>query len=309
MDDRDRFRGCLLGLACGDAVGATVESSPSGSFPLVTDMVGQGPYGLKPGEWTDDTSMALCLAASLVESEKFDPRDQMRRYCRWRDHGYLSSNGTCFDIGGTVASALRRFNQTGEPFSGATDPRTAGNGSIMRLAPVPMAYARYPAKAIRMAAESSRTTHGAATAVDACRYLAAVIVGALSGVSKEELLANHYAPVAGYWKEHPLVAEIDEIALASFKYKDPPSIVGSGYVVRSLEAALWAFHKGSSFRESCLLAVNLGDDADTTAAVCGQIAGAYYGMTAIPSEWLERLAMRNEIAAMADQLHTWVERV
>ena len=136
MDSRDAFRGCLLGLAVGDAVGTTVEFRPRGTFEPLTDMVGGGPFGLRAGEWTDDTSMALCLATSLVERNGFDARDQMERYCRWADQGYLSSTGTCFDIGGTVASALQRFQYTGEPYSGSTNPYSAGNGCIMRLAPI-----------------------------------------------------------------------------------------------------------------------------------------------------------------------------
>ena len=138
MDLLDRFRGALLGLAAADAVGTTLEFRPPGSFAPIADMVGGGPFNLLPGQWTDDTSMALCLAASLVERDGFDAADQMARYVRWRDEGYMSSNGRCFDIGGTVSAALHRFEQTGEPFAGSTDPRSAGNGSIMRLAPVPL---------------------------------------------------------------------------------------------------------------------------------------------------------------------------
>ena len=140
MNTQSRFHGALLGLACADAVGTTVEFSPRGSFPPVTDMVGGGPFDLKAGQWTDDTSMALCLATSLVEKAGFDAADQMRRYVDWMQNGYLSSTGHCFDIGNTTAVALERFLQSGDPFSGSNDPRAAGNGSIMRLAPVPMFY-------------------------------------------------------------------------------------------------------------------------------------------------------------------------
>ena len=169
LNTLDHYRGCLLGLACGDAVGTTVEFSARGSFAPVVDMVGGGPFRLRAGEWTDDTSMALCLAASLVERGGFDPADQMARYVRWQEEGYLSANGICFDIGNTVAGALQRFRQTGEPFSGSTHPRSAGNGSIMRLAPIPMFYAPDLDSVARFAGESSRTTHGAGEAADACR--------------------------------------------------------------------------------------------------------------------------------------------
>ena len=301
---QDRYRGCLAGLAVGDAVGTTVEFCAPGTFEPVEDMVGGGPFKLRAGEWTDDTSMALCLAESLVECDGFDARDQMERYLRWRDEGHLSSTGACFDIGNTVSDALSRFRQTGEPLAGSTDPKAAGNGSLMRLAPVPLFYAANPALAIRMSAESSRTTHGARTCVDACRYFGALLVGALLGEGKEQLLAPHFLPSGASpgWDEELLCAEIDEIAAGSFRHKEPPEIAGEGYVVKALEAALWAFHKTETYEEGCLLAVNLGYDADTTAAIFGQIAGAHYGLEGIPLRWREGIARRTLIVDLADGL-------
>jgi len=115
---QERFRGALVGLACGDALGTTNEFKRPGSFAPITDMVGGGVFGLKQGQWTDDTSMALCLAESLIECGGFDARDQMERYIRWRDDGYLSSTGKCFDVGGTVDAALNRYRQSGDPYAG-----------------------------------------------------------------------------------------------------------------------------------------------------------------------------------------------
>ncbi|WP_296739901.1 ADP-ribosylglycohydrolase family protein, partial [Variovorax sp.] len=161
----DRFRGTLLGLACGDAVGTRVEFRPRGSFVPVTGMQGGGPFGLAPGEWTDDTSMALCLAASLVHCRGFDAVDQMNRYCNWRSVGYMSSNGRCFDIGITVSNALSRYLASGDPFAGDPDQRTAGNGALMRLAPVAMFGVADTPALLRLAADSTRTTHGAAEAI------------------------------------------------------------------------------------------------------------------------------------------------
>ncbi|HSM56832.1 MAG TPA: ADP-ribosylglycohydrolase family protein [Candidatus Sulfomarinibacteraceae bacterium] len=305
LDDerRARFRGCLLGLAAGDAVGTTLEFRSPGAFTPINDMVGGGPFNLAPGQWTDDTSMALCLAESLIIQGRFDAEDQMRRYVRWYREGYLSSNGVCFDIGNTVRGALQRFEKNGDPYAGSTDPYSAGNGSIMRLAPVVMFFAQDAARAVEMAAESSRTTHGAREAVDGCRYLAATLLGALAGLSKETILASSYSPAPNLWVHTPLTPAIAEIAEGSFKRRQPPQIKGSGYVVRSLEAALWAFYHSEDFRQGCLLAANLGDDADTTAAVYGQIAGAYYGEPGIPERWRKQLAMGDAISALADELY------
>lgn len=307
MLSRERFRGSLWGMAAGDAVGTTLEFTQPGHFTPITDMVGGGPFQLKPGEWTDDTAMAMCLAASLVETGGFDAADQMRRYVRWYREGYWSSNGVCFDIGNTVSQALRRFERSGDPYSGSTDPYSAGNGSLMRLAPVALRYARQPAEAIARAADSSRTTHGAVAAVDACRYMAGLIVGAVAGEEKQTLLADHYAPTPGIWQEQPLMPAIAEIAGGSFKERQPPQIQGSGYVVKSLEAALWAFYHSDNFGDGCLRAANLGQDADTTAAIYGQLAGAYYGSEGIPPGWREKVARREEIGALADGLFALAE--
>jgi ADP-ribosylglycohydrolase len=303
MELIERYRGSLLGLAVGDALGTSVEFESPGSFSPLTTIIGGGPFGLRPGEWTDDTSMALCLAESLVQSCGFDPIDQMQRYCRWKDEGYLSSNGTCFDIGGTVGAALRVFERSGEPYSGPTDPYAAGNGSLMRLAPVPLFYATDPKAAIEFAADSSRTTQGARQAVDACRYMSALIVGALIGRSKNELLNGVFEPIAGAWEVNPLEPTIHAIAAGSFKTSEPPRLSGTGgYVVPSLQIALWAFHNTDNYRDGALLAVNLGYDADTYGAIYGQLAGGFYGEEGIPVEWRNVIAMRDEIVSLAEQL-------
>ena len=295
-EEEDRFRGCLVGLAAGDAVGTTLEFRSRDDLEPIDDMLGGGPFDLDPGQWTDDTSMALCLATSLVEKGGFDPGDQMDRYCRWRESGYLSSNGRCFDIGMTVAAALNRYRETGDPFAGASDPLSAGNGSIMRLAPVVMFSVCDREAALRDAVESSRTTHAAAECLDACRILAELLLRALTGMSKGENLDA--VPL------ECCTAALQEVADLAFLAKGSDEIRGTGYVVESLEAAVWCFAKTDSFREAILMAANLGDDADTTAAICGQIAGAHYGLSGIPDSWQRRLAMRAEIVELADRLRS-----
>ena len=293
----------LLGLAVGDALGTTLEFTRPGAFDPIDDMVGGGPFGLKPGEWTDDTSMALCLAESLIATGGFDPVDQCERYLLWRDQGHLSSNGRCFDIGNTVSAALSRFRKTREPFCGSTDPHSAGNGSIMRLAPVAIRWWNDPEQAIHFAGESSRTTHGAATCVDACRYMAGILTALLGGADKETVLAPGFHPILGTWPEGSLAPEIAMVAAGSFKSKEPPAIKGTGYVVDALEAALWAFHRSDNFRDGALLAVNLGQDADTTGAIYGQFAGASHGIESIPETWRNKIAMGNTILGMAERLY------
>jgi ADP-ribosyl-[dinitrogen reductase] hydrolase len=293
----------MLGLAVGDALGTTLEFRPAGTFTPIDDMIGGGPFHLEPGEWTDDTSMALCLAASLVETGGFDPADQVERYLRWLREGYMSSTGARFDVGNTVRAAMAKYETSKNPYSGPTAPDTAGNGSLMRLAPVPLFFAADPGQAIERAADSSRTTHGAPEAVHACRYLAALLVGALSGVDKQTLLAANYTPIPGLWETAPLSAAVAEVVAGSFKKLAADQIEAGGYAVETLQAALWAFVSTEDFRSGALRAVNLGDDADTTGAVYGQLAGAYYGIEGIPTDWREKIAKRDVILGLADQLY------
>lgn len=291
-----RFRGCLLGLACGDAVGTTVEFEMRGTFKPVTDMVGGGPFNLEVGEWTDDTSMALCLAASLIECGQFDAKDQMEKYCLWMNTGYMSSNSRFFDIGNATLKALRKFQQTGIPFSGSTEKYSAGNGCLMRLAPIPMFFYPNKERVIEMSANSSKTTHAAHECIEASQLFGAMLFMALSGANKEDILFGHG------------LSQLDSdalkaIAQGNYRNKKIYEVKGSGYVVESLEAALWCFWHTHTFQAAILQAANLGDDADTTAAICGQIAGAYYGVSNIPSHWKKRLVMKDEILSMAEQLY------
>jgi ADP-ribosyl-[dinitrogen reductase] hydrolase len=290
----ERYRGSLLGLACGDAVGTAVEFCPRGSFVPLTDMIGGGPFGLAPGKWTDDTSMALCLAESLLNKNGLDAADQMGRYLNWWQWGYLSSTGDCFDIGMTVRQALQKFQATGDPVAGSTDPQTAGNGSLMRLAPVALFYYPNIEQVLDACANSSRTTHGASEAVQCCMLLGLLLARVLAGDSKT-LLQSYRSPIFNEPK-------VSGIAAGTYLGKSRKDISGSGYSVASLEAALWCFHHTDTFESAILEAANLGDDADTTAAIVGQIAGAYYGVNLIPKHWLDMLHMRSDIEAIAEAL-------
>lgn len=290
-DVLDRARGALLGLAVGDALGTTLEFSRRDSLPRQTEMTGGGPFGLKPGQWTDDTAMALALADSLLAHKGLDPRDLTDRFVDWWRNGRYSCTGTCFDIGATTARALARIEASGEPFSGSVDPEEAGNGSLMRVAPVALFALCNTALADRIAADQSRTTHGAVQAVEACIVFTRLLHRAILGVPEP------LQPLD--WTGDPAIATI---AAGGWRTKQRQVIRSSGYVVHTLEAALWATGQTRSFEEALVLAVNLGEDADTVGAVTGQIAGAFYGASAIPPRWLECLAWRDRITQTADAL-------
>ena len=294
MSCENRQRGTLLGLAVGDALGAAIEFKRPGTFAEVTGYRGGGPHRLKPGQWTDDTSMALALADSIA-SVGWDLDDQVRRYIDWYDHGKYSVNGRCFDIGITTAGALTRFKRQADArTSGDPSEHASGNGSIMRLAPVPIRYADLLSGQIdelaRLLVESSLPTHSSPQCLSACAYMGLILAGLIQGCPPEDVLAPSWLPLLRLREIHPLHPELDAVTQGSFREKHPPEIVGSGYVVKSLEAALWAFHDAKDFREAVPRAVNLGDDADTTGAVCGQLAGAYWGESGIPQEWRDGLA-------------------
>jgi ADP-ribosyl-[dinitrogen reductase] hydrolase len=338
---RDRAVGALLGLAVGDAIGTTLEFKPRDTYPWLTDIVGGGPFRLRAGEWTDDTAMALALADTLQAHEHFDDwahrdeliedamarfawgrenrlsRERIRRHVRkieagdyednrhrfelmlmqrfvsWMDRGEFSCNGRCFDIGMTVRSALTQFKRTGNPTAGSTDPHSAGNGSLMRLAPVAIRYWNDRRRLRDYAARQSRTTHGAQEAVDACVAYAEILADAIEGKPANEVLAS---------RETNFMNAIKGIMAGSWRSKGVAGIRASGYVVHSLEAALWSVGRSVSFEQAVLTAANLGEDADTTAAIAGQLAGALHGASGIPAQWREKLAWHDRIVAYAEAL-------
>ena len=244
-----KHNNCLIGLVVGDALGCTLEFKKPGTFEPITTIQGGGVHKLEAGQWTDDTSLALCLAQSLIDCKGFDAKDQMQKYCKWDEEGYMSSTGECFDIGNTTLKALNKFRATGEPYSGMTEDSSAGNGSIMRLAPIPMYYSNNPEDALKYATLSSKTTHANVMCIDACRYMSGIIVGLLNGDSKVAVLSSMYSPVKDYIDNEPLCDAVKEVASGSFKDKQPPDIKGTGFIIKSLEAALWAFYTTNNFKD------------------------------------------------------------
>ena len=288
---RDRALGALIGLAVGDAVGTTLEFKARDSDQPLTDMIGGGPFNMKAGEWTDDTSMALALADSLIADRNLDPADLMERFWAWRERGEYSCG--CNDIGITVSGSLSRWRRTGDAFAGSTDPNSAGNGSLMRLSPVALAHWNDRAMLADVAARQSRTTHGAPEAVSACVGYADILADAIAGMPRSGVMAPRQGEFAG---------KVADIMAGSWRGLRRNQIQSSGYVAHSLEAALWAVGRTADFRSAVLLAANLGGDADTTAAIAGQLAGALYGLRGIPKTWLEKLAWRDRILDMGERL-------
>ncbi|HMP63897.1 MAG TPA: ADP-ribosylglycohydrolase family protein, partial [Phenylobacterium sp.] len=264
----DRAIGALLGLAAGDAVGTTLEFRPRDSEPLLTDMVGGGPFGLRAGQWTDDTAMALALADSLLTNPELDEQDLMVRFWDWWTDGRYACTGTCFDIGATVSAALQRWRRTGNPVAGSNAPKTAGNGSLMRLAPVAIRFWNDRDRLTDVAARQSRATHAAPEAVEACVAYALMLADLIAGQPLEKVL-----PSPNFQAE----SGIGQILAGSWRGKRRGEVRASGYVAHSLEAALWSVGRSGDFRQSVLTAANLAEDADTTAAIAGQLAGAAYG--------------------------------
>jgi len=306
IDPLHRYKGAMIGLAIGDALGAPLEFLQRDTFSPVTWYCMGGEFDLAIGEYTDDSAMALCLAQSLIDSQGMDQKDQLRKYLLWYEKGYMSATGVRKDCGITIAKALSHFKREGCSECGDRKfHQGAGNGSLMRIAPVALFYAADVKLAMQMAEKSSYTTHGLRICADACRVYTGLIVGALQGVQKEELLSEsyfkHLCEVDAKYSYDPLIKRVMQ---GSYKTKSREDIRSSGYVVDTLEAALWAFHNSKGFNEGVLMAVNLGDDADTVGAVYGQLSGAYYGIDGIEKSLRENVCKSEIIESVAEELFT-----
>ncbi|CCU81153.1 ADP-ribosylglycohydrolase family protein [Halanaerobium saccharolyticum subsp. saccharolyticum DSM 6643] len=289
--------GVFFGLIIGDALGAAVEFKARDTFEKLTDMRAGGPHGLDAGYWTDDSSMALCLAESLTEKD-FNLEDQLQRYIKWYKEGYLSSTGNCFDIGNITANSLEHYEKNGE--LPPARERAAGNGSLMRLAPVPIYYRNDFKEAVKYSGKSSLTTHNNQMAIDSCRYLGALIQQFINSRFKVEAFKIKVI------KETALDINLNDEVLGAIngsfeKHRD--EIKSTGFVIHTLEASLWSFLNTDSFDEAVLLAANLGDDADTVAAVTGQLAGSYYGFNSIPEKWIDKLVHYPLLKDIAEKLY------
>ena len=285
----DKWMGSIIGLAIGDQLGSLTEGKTRGLFEKVR--------GMDPGTfWTDDTSQALCLADSLISTKKFDLTDQLERYSKWLFEGYLSSKDWGYGCGPTARLAINNFKINGTP-SPVKDQAT--NGALMRLCPIPLYYSYNLEEAINKSGESAKSTHDNPICVDACRLYGSMIVKAVQKREKEFILEYDQK----LWTDKSLEKSIHIVAQGSFKEKNLSEIKGTLNISESIEASLWAFNHSSSFAEGALMAVNMGDDADTTAAIFGQLAGAFYGYEAIPIDWRSKLLEKELIEFIANKLY------
>ncbi len=297
------LKGCLLGLAIGDAMGAPVEFKKCGSFQTVTTYRSGGKFRLNAGEWTDDTAMALCLAQSLIDSKGFDPIDQLDKYLAWMEEGYMSCTGKMIGLGNTCWRSLIRYKRDRKPYTDIKHEKFSGNGSLMRLAPICICYSDNLDQAVYYAGLSSKTTHGSPIAVDSCRYFTYIIVHLLNGVDKNMIFSDKFIwNLHKYFEKEPLHSELDSIIKGAFKTKREDEIQSSGYVIHSLEASLWSFYHTDTFEEAILKSVNLGDDADTVGAITGQLLGAYCGIDSLPDEWISGLSKHDEIIGIVENM-------
>ncbi|HUN27116.1 MAG TPA: ADP-ribosylglycohydrolase family protein [Steroidobacteraceae bacterium] len=295
-----RFRGALVGLAVGDALAAATEQRKPGTFEPVAQLLGGGPHQLPPGAWSDDTAMALALADSLTACGSFDPRDQVERYRRWQEEGYMSATGRCVGITASTVRALAAARWRRQLFPGSHEPGRLDPEPLARVAP-PVMFAFADARAaVRLATDAARLTCQAATVLEACGAFAAMLHAALAGRAKEEVLAPERA-LAELGRHGPR-SRLRAVLSGGYRRKQAAQLRAGPGIVEALEAALWAFDSTSDFRTGALAAANLGGRSDVITAAYGQLAGAFYGAASVPAPWRSVVARRELLEVLADRL-------
>lgn len=290
---RDRFRGVLLGVATGDALGAPLEfQPPRAAANQLTEMVGGGWLKLPPGQWTDDTELTVATVESLLERRRFDPDDIAERLARW----YLSGP---LDVGNHTAMVLRDI-AGGKPWEQASaeaqqaQPESAANGSLMRAAPLALFFFQAPEHAASLSPVLSRITHAHTHCQHACTLYNVVVAKLLQGEPLDAAITG--AMEACQEMDAAMRMRLDRVRLPENETSP------TGWVLDTLEVALWSVWRSETFEDALVSAVNRGADADTVGAVAGGLAGALYGMSGIPQRWLSVLKERDRLLQMADAL-------
>lgn len=302
------YKDVLFGVAVGDALGVPVEfrSRDELSREPVTDMRGYGTHGQPPGTWSDDSSLTFCLAEALTEG--FDLNTIGQNFVRWHRKGYWSAHGKIFDIGGITWRALSRIHSGVAPeLAGDEGDWSNGNGSLMRILPL-LFYitGKPPAERYRLTAQVSGLTHRHALSVISCFLWLEFAGYIITGMDKNDAYSALRNTAPGMLESFGISPEharrFDRILRKNINGLPSEEIASDGYVIHTLEAALWCILKTGSYRKAVLKAVNLGRDTDTTAAVTGGLAGLIYGYESIPEEWLSVIARRKEIEKLAERL-------
>jgi ADP-ribosyl-[dinitrogen reductase] hydrolase len=298
MTALDDARGALLGLACGDALGRPVEFRSADQIRethgRVTEMLANGTHGQLAGTITDDTEMALCIARSLAEREAFAPTDVAARFVEWYESGP-------FDIGLMTADAIRNlqdgfsWDEAGHRvWQARPEGSNAGNGSVMRCIPYALAFVDDAESLDRASRQSSAITHADPRCTAGCVVLNRTVAGLLRGDDD---------PLAAALDATDVPEELMSALRPVARGRRPNSLRSTGYVVHTLQTALWLGLTAESAEEATVDAVALGEDTDTVAAVTGAVAGARFGAETLPERWLEQIPDREELTSLATTLY------
>jgi ADP-ribosylglycohydrolase len=308
MIKHDKLSAAIWGFITGDALGVPYEfcSREMMKKNPANDMVGHGTHDQPAGTWSDDTSMMLCVLENTLKGDSL--KDLAKLFVDWYKEGYHTAHGEVFDIGITTQESLERLLAGGCKIveAGSNDPHSAGNGSLMRSVP----YAFYPdfAEGAFKMQMQSKITHRLPVCTNCCRYYIRFLRSLADGHDKATALNHakgylHFGLriIDGAEDEPYPYAELVRLFDPNFKNTPEENIMSGGYVVDSLEAAIWCFLNTDDYASAVLKAVNLGRDTDTIAALTGALAGVYYGMESIPGEWLSRIARKTEIDKMMEE--------
>jgi len=277
---RNRYLGCVLGLACGDAMGATLQFRVPGQFKPISNFIGGGPWHTPPGAWTDDTALALCVAASFLEREGFDPGDLLRRYRRWQQEGEPSSTGQCIGISATVAAALQSRTV---PLAAQPQTVRPNAEALTRVGSVVLFAAALPEAAVAWAHATVALTERSPEMEIASRDYACLLLAALRGASRDTLIPEARALWCGLGA-------------------GGRSVLDGSAACEPLQLVLRALQAGIGFRDGLLQVVNQGGNADIHGALFGQLAGAFYGLEGIPKPWSRAVLRRELLVDTADRL-------
>lgn len=283
---RDKMLGCIYGAIVGDAFGGPYEFATRGTYKISHEYIYNRNFNLLPGSYTDDTSTMFCLMESLLDKGGFDKLDQIQKYSDWYKNGRWSVNGACFDIGKTTRRAINEYLGCGDDrYYGQLQENSSGNGGIMRLPGIPIFYSSDLRRVRKYSRLSSGVTHASPECLDSAELLGRIIHQLLNGTSKQDL----------FIKDTFESDKIQELSTGKFTSKSRDQIQTTGYVVHTLEAALYTFTNTSSFVEGLHLLAEMGDDVDTVLCVYGCLAGAHYGFSNIPSHLIDGLQNKTVI--------------